>query len=112
MRQQSRETDMLKHTILRLIRGGKATEGATQPDLPPVRTSSEGESSKDYRTRSAGLADSALNSLLDDYDMAVGSLRRWQASNHPHAAERVLEYRNLVVEIEAEIHAILDRAAR
>lgn len=112
MRRQSSETDMLKDTILRLIRGGKAVEGATQPDLPPARTLSEQESFKGYRSRSAELTDPALSSLLDDYDMAVDSLRQWQASDHPHATERVLEYRTLIAEMEAEIHAILDRAAR
>lgn len=100
---------MPKRTILRLIHGGKAVEGPAQSYRPPARASSEQENPKHYRARLAGLNDPALNSLLDDYDMAVDCLRQWQMAHHPHAAERVLEYRTLVAEIEAEILAILDK---
>ncbi|HEX7074537.1 MAG TPA: hypothetical protein VF226_10895 [Hyphomicrobiaceae bacterium] len=100
---------MPKRTILRLIRGGKAVEGPAQSNRSPSQTSPEQESLEHCRARLADLNDPALKSLLDDYDIAVDSLRRWQMSHHPHAAERVLEYRTLISEIEVEILAVLDK---
>lgn len=100
---------MLKRAVLRLIHGGKATEEPVRSEASRSGSLPPQDRPKRYRDRCAGLADPTLTSLLDDYDMAIEGLRRWQASNHPHAARRVREYRTLIAEIEAEILAALDR---
>ena len=45
----------------------------------------------------------AFGSLCEDYAAAVTALRAWEISAHPKAPVRVIEYRDIVAELETEI---------
>jgi hypothetical protein len=47
--------------------------------------------------------DPEFYALCQDYEICLKALRYWTASNDPEASDRLVEYRTLVRELEAEI---------
>ena len=58
----------------------------------------------------ARLAESSepFRSLCEDYELAIGTLRQLEIQNQPQDAERIIEYRRLVVELERELSDTLN----
>lgn len=58
----------------------------------------------------ARLAESneAFRSLCEDYELAIGTLRQLEMQSRPRNAERIIEYRRLVVELERELSDTLN----
>lgn len=52
-----------------------------------------------------------LQSLCEDYELAVNALRGLEARNRPQDAQRVAEYRRLIADLERELEACLGGSA-
>lgn len=51
--------------------------------------------------------DQSFREMCGDYVVALEALQRWQASDGPHKAARIEEYRELVTALENEMVAAL-----